>query len=626
MEVALAFALGLVAVALCVVVVASVAERFRVAPPLALILAGILISFIPGIPSYTLSPELVLVGILPPLLFSAAYNTSFIDFRANRRALISLSVGLVIFTTVVVGYAVWWALPGLSLAAGFAIGAIVAPPDAVAATAVARRVGMPRSIVRILEGESLVNDATALTALGTAILAMAGTVTALEIGTDFLLASVGGVVVGVAVSMVAIPIRKRLKTPAVATIFSFTLPYLAYVPAEKLHASGILAVVVAGLLIGHKAPITESGGARLMTESNWRSVSYLLENAVFFLIGMQLRQILQSVSQAGVPATTVIWVCAVAFIAVVVSRLVWVYGDGLIRRISPIRKGPAPPWRNLTVVGWAGMRGVVTLAAALSLPESTPYRPVLVLVAFVVVVGSISLLGSTLPWIVRQLKLAPPDPAEDALAEAALLDEAMKAGLARLDEASTDSDPDDVLARLRVRTDERSNSAWERVAVSRPDTETPIETYQRLRLEMLAAEREAVLAARDAGRATDEALRRVIRYLDVEEAMLDRSPTDTVKLDHELATPPTLARVCDHLLAARDDVTPKTPGACEECLDEGTTWVHLRLCLTCGHVGCCDSSVRRHATGHFHTVGHPVMRSAEPNERWRWCYSDEILG
>lgn len=622
-------ALALVGLAIVIVAVSAFANRFGMSPPLLLIVAGLGLSFVPFVPDYVLSPELVLVGILPPLLYSAAYNTSFIDFRANRRALISLSVGLVIFTTLIVGFVAAWLIPGLPLAAGFALGAIVAPPDAIAASAVARRVGMPRAIVNVLEGESLVNDATALTALRAAILAISGTFTIIEVSTDFLIAAVGGVVVGVIVAVIYSPIRKRVSNPSFETILSFTIPYIAYIPAEEIHASGVLAVVVTGLLVGHKAPFLQSGAARLTAEGNWRTVAFFLEQAVFLLIGLQLLAITEAVFTDSDNLRVVVLASTGVFIAVVISRIVWVLGDGLLARIPGLgRKRQVAPWSALIVVSWAGMRGVVTLAAALALPDTVPFRNLLILIACVVVVGSILIQGSSLPMLVRRLKLKPPDRAEDALQEAALLDLARKAGLEKLDATVDQRDPEEVVARLRARTEERSNAAWERLGRSTDGTETPIETYHRLRLDMLVAEREAVLTARDNRTANDDVVRSVIRILDVEEAMLDRALEGQVDESRELVAPAGIAQACEHLEAAalHPDPAPRTPGECEGCLRDGTTWVHLRKCLDCGTVGCCDSSVARHAERHFQETGHATMRSVEPGEAWRWCYVDELLG
>ncbi len=622
-------ALALVGIAVVIVAVSAFANRFGMSPPLLLIVVGLVLSLAPFVPDYVLSPELVLVGILPPLLYSAAYNTSFIDFRANRRALISLSVGLVIFTTIVVGFVAAWLIPGLPLAAGFALGAIVAPPDAIAASAIARRVGMPRAIVSVLEGESLVNDATALTALRAAILALSGAFTVLEVSRDFAVAAVGGVVIGVIVAAIYSPIRKRISNPSFETILSFTIPYIAYIPAEEIQSSGVLAVVVAGLLVGHKAPYLQSGAARLTAEGNWRTVSFFLEQAVFLLIGLQLLAIVEAVFTDSDDLRMVVFASAGVFIAVILARIVWVLGDGVLAHVPGIRsRRQAAPWSALIVVSWAGMRGVVTLAAALALPDSVPFRDLLTLIACVVVVGSILIQGSSLPMLVRRLKLRPPDRAEDALQEAVLLDKARKAGLERLDSSTGEGAPEAVIARLRVRTEERSNAAWERLSRSSDGAQTPIETYQRLRLEMLLAERDAVLSARADGTANDEVVRTVIRVLDVEEAMLDRALVGQVDESRDLVAPAGGAQLCDHLEASAGipDPASRTPGVCEGCLRDGTVPVHLRMCFTCGTVGCCDSSVARHAERHFKETGHPTMRSVEPGEAWRWCYIDELLG
>lgn len=630
-------ALALVGIALVVLAVTAAAERLRISPPLMLIAAGVVVALIGGSIAddysiFDVSPELVLIGILPPLLYSAAYNTSFVDFRRNRRALISLSVGLVVFTTFVVGFVAAWLLPGLPLAAGFALGAIIAPPDAVAATAVARRVRMPRSIVQLLEGESLVNDATALTAFRSAVIAIGGTVTAFQIGVLFVVAAAGGVVIGVVVALIYLPIRRRVKQPTVDTILSFTVPFIAYVPAEEVHASGVLAVVVAGLLVGHKAPLISSGTTRITAEANWRTVAFLLENAVFLLIGLQLPGIVQAIGPSSEDWLTIAIACVGIFIAAVLARVVWVFADGALSRIKIRgRQGRTIPWPELAVVSWAGMRGVVTLAGALLIPEepeTEPYRSVLILIAFAVVAGSILIQGSSLPWLVRRLSLKAPDPAEDALQEAALLDEASRAGQLKLEEITDPDDSAEVVARAKSRAVDRSNAAWERVAAANPTAETPMETYRRLRLGMLAAEREAVLQARDDGRTNDEVLKAVVRTLDIEEAMLDAPISEERESDEELVTPTLVARSCSHLAAAQrsEPPAPQTPGECGACIQEGTSWVYLRLCLTCGNVGCCDSSPRKHASAHHSETTHPVMQSAEQGEAWRWCFVDDILG
>ena len=615
-------AIWLVTGVIAVVAFSALAERMRTSAPLVLMVVGIAASFLPFVPELRLEPAIVLVGILPPLLYSAAYNTSFIDFRDKKFPIASLSVGLVIFTAVIVGLVASWLIPGLPLAAGIALGAVVAPPDAVAATAVARRVGMPTPVVQVLEGESLVNDATALTMLRSALVAIGGTVTVLQVGASFLLAAGGGVIVGVVVALLYTPIRRRISTPAFDTALSFTIPYVAFIPAEEVHASGVVAVVVAGLLIGHRAPETTSGTARLTTEANWRTVSFLLENAVFLLIGLQLPGLLEALGIDDLSGTTIALAAVGVYATTVATRFVWVYTTALVpRAFTDVQTDP----RERVVISWAGMRGVVTLAAALTLPESVPNRDVLVFIAFFVVVASLLIQGLSLPWLVRRLKLPPPDQAALALEEAALLDHATKAGTMRLDEVALDTDPQDVRERLRARTEDRRNAAWERVAQP-GGAETPVETYSRLRMEMLQAERRAVLEARDSDGYSDEVIRRVIRLMDVEEGMLDMGrDADGAERD-DLIAPANIAGTCAHLASAADVARPDEPIRCAGCVLEGTQWVHLRMCLTCGYVGCCDSSERRHAEGHFEDTGHPVMRSVEPGEAWRWCYIDELLG
>jgi CPA1 family monovalent cation:H+ antiporter len=614
-----------VALVVAVLVVTAAARKLDWSAPLCLIVVGIVASYIPGVPEYNLDPEVVLLGLLPPLLYATAIRTSLVDFRANRGTIALLSIGLVVFTTLVVGLVAWLVIPGLPLAAGFAIGAVVAPPDAVAATAVARRVGMPRRLVRLLEGESLVNDATALVALRTAIAAVAGSISLWQVGLDFLLAAGGGVIVGIAVGAAAAAVRTKLNDPVTDTAFSLAVPFIAYIPAEAIHGSGVLAVVLAGLILGHKAPSMLSGASRLASRLTWRTIQFLLENMVFLLIGLQVRRILAGVGRTGLSVGTLIAVCAAILGATILARIVWMICIGLMRRLANIK---AWPWPYSAVIAWAGMRGVVTLAAAFVLPADTPQRAVLVLAAFVVVAGTLIFQGTTLPVLVRQLKLPTPDPAVDALQEAAILNDMTRAALKRLEGVARPEDPPEVIERLRDKLQHRSDSAWEQLGRQSELAETPSDVHRRLRTAMLEAEREQLLAARDSGTADDIVLRRVLDALDIEESLLDRFEEQQVTVARELNTPEATAGSCEHLrrAKARSEPEPTSLEGCKECLIEGTTWVHLRKCLKCGHVGCCDSSPRRHATGHFHDTRHPVIRSIEPGENWRWCYADHLLG
>jgi len=621
-------AVEIVALVVAVLVVTVIARRFAWSAPLCLIVVGVGASYIPGVPEFHLDPEVVLLGLLPPLLYATAIRTSLVDFRKNRGPIASLSVGLVLFTTAVVGVVAWLVVPGLPLAAGFAIGAVVAPPDAVAATAVARQVGMPRKLVRLLEGESLVNDAAALVALRTAIAALAGSVSVWQAGGDFLLAAGGGLAVGVVVGVLAAMVRTKLDDPVTDTAFSLAVPFIAYLPTEAIHGSGVLAVVIAGLILGHKAPSMLSGASRLASRLNWQTIQFLLENMVFLLIGLQVRSILTEVGHSGFGPGTLIAVCAAILGATIIARIVWMIGVGVSKRITKRDKSKVWPWSYSAVISWAGMRGVVTLAAAFVLPADTPQRPVLVLAALIVVAGTLLLQGTSLPMLVRRLRLPAPDPAVDALQEAALLNDMTRAGLKRLDEAVRPEDPPEVIERLRDKVQQRTDSAWEQLGQQSELKETPSDVHRRLRTAMLEAEREQLLAARDAGTADDEVLRRVLDALDIEESLLDRFAEQNVMTGRELNTPAASAGFCEHLdrVKAKDEPEPSSERTCEECVAEGTTWVHLRKCLKCGHVACCDSSPRRHASAHFRNTRHPVMRSIEPGENWRWCFADQLLG
>jgi Na+/H+ antiporter len=625
-------ALSLAALAVVVIVVVEACRRFDLPAPLVLVALGAGASFLPFVPQVHLTSEVVLVGLLPPLLYSAALQTSLVDFNTNRRAILLLSIGLVAFTTVGVAGVAHLVIPAISWPAAFALGAVVAPPDAVSATAIARRIGIPRRIVTILEGESLLNDATALVALRTAV-GVGGTVTVLGVGVDFLVAAVGGVLVGVLLYLVIGKVRRRIDDPVIDTSLSLVTPFVAYVAAEEIHGSGVLAVVVAGLLLGHRSPVLQSATSRIAERLNWRTISFLLENSVFVLIGLQARWIISDVDASGVPVLDVVKLCVSTFVAVVVLRLVWVFpARVLLVRPEPDREtGEHPSWRSTAVLGWSGMRGVVTLAAAFAIPDTKAftYRETLILTALVVAAGTLFVQGSTLPWLVRRLRLPAPDPREDALARAALFEKSTAAGLERLEEHIGDEDPFDTVGALRARAAQRNTAAWERLGGNSSSDETPSEAYSRLRLEMLDAERAKVLHVRGTGKIPHEVVEDVLTALDIEESMLDIRTERLAELENAQTVSGIAGTIapCDHLEAAPRDVESAVEGECEDCVRDGfTQWVHLRKCLTCGHLGCCDSSPRRHASAHFDEVEHPVMRSAEPGEEWRWCFVDSRLG
>jgi CPA1 family monovalent cation:H+ antiporter len=619
-------ALTLLALVALIIGVSALARRYGASAPLVLTAVGILMSFVPGVPEIQVTPELILLGILPPLLYAAAIRTSLVDLGANKNVIALLSVGLVAFTAAGVGLVTWW-LMGIPFSAAIALGAVVAPPDAVAATSVARRIGLPRRVVTILEGESLFNDATAITILRTAIVAIGGAVTALDVGLEFLREAGFGILVGLGVAWVLGHVRRRVTDTMTDTAISFMAPWLAYLPAELVHGSGVLAVVIAGVLLGHKAPMIQTAQSRLAERINWTTIQYLLENAVFLILGLQAHKIVEDVVNSSLGLPRAILVAVVVFLTVVVLRPVWILSFGVILQLTPGLNRPDAFWRNGSVLSWAGMRGVVTLAAALLLPEGTPYREVLVFVAMAVVVGTLLIQGLTLPAVARALGVHGPDPREDALQSASVLEHAVTKGNEELERLADDTTPPQVIDQLRAVGQRRTHLAWERLGETRDDQPSPNEAYRRLRRKMLKAERQEVLRIRDSGNVDHEVLDEVMQTLDLEESMLTIADDRTERYEGRLILTPEAQRGdCDHLREAPQKARPNTPEGCGDCLREGLVWVNLRMCLTCGNVGCCDSSIGNHATKHFQKTDHPVMRSFEPGEAWRWCYVDELLG
>ncbi|AQP48026.1 Na+/H+ antiporter [Tessaracoccus aquimaris] len=604
----------LVAIAITVIAGTALSERLRIAAPMLLIAVGIVASYLPFIPEIHLEPEVVLLGLLPPLLYSTAIQTSLLDVRANVGNVLQLSVVLVVVTTAAVACVVMWLLPSVGWPVAVAIGAVVAPPDAVAATAVARRIGLPRRVVTILEAESLLNDATALVALRTAIAAIAATVSVGAIEFDFLRAAGGGLIIGLLVFIVVAWVRRRLENPLLDTAVSFVTPFAAYLIAERIHSSGVIAVVVAGILLGHKAPIIQNARSRITETITWRTIAFLLENAVFLLIGLQTRSILAAIAESDLSIGRVILVCLAVLACVIVVRVGFVFAQ------QGIRDAFRPPSERMPrsssfVIGWAGMRGVVTLAAALLIPETVPHHEVLLLIALTVVVGTLFGQGLTLPLITRALKVDAPDPASDALARATVLQQAADAGLRRLNELDFD-DQTGVVDQIRTRLDQRTFAAWERLSTT-TGAESPSDLYARIRIEMIDAERARVLEIRSEGRVPSDVVREVLGMLDLEESMIDVSAET-----REFVRAAPLGEDggdCPDLLDYPAVETAKD-AFCQRCRDEGTHTVALRQCLVCGNVACCDSSPGQHATAHFHDTGHAVMESAEPGENWRWCY------
>jgi Na+/H+ antiporter len=516
--------LTLLALVLGSLAITAVCRRCDVSAPLVLVVAGIAASFLPGDEAVELNPDVVLLVVLTPLLYSAALESSYLDIRANIRPIGLLAVGLVAFTTVVVGLVAWWAVPGLSLPAALVLGAVVAPPDAVSAIAVGRRLGLPRRVMTILGGESLVNDATALTLFRVFVAAAAGTgVTLLDAAWMLVLAAVGGTGIGLAIGWLVHRIRLRLDDPRVESALGLVVPFTVYLLAEEAHTSGVLAVVVAGLYLGLHSP--ETGYAtRLQEQAVWQASDTILESVVFALIGLQLRAVLAQAGDPGPLLLTGVLVTAAAILA----RIVWVFPSTYLPRLlfrGVRERDPPPRWQVPAVVSWAGMRGVVTLAAAFAVPPEVPGRETIVFLAFFVTVATLLLHGLTLPVVIRRLGVRDSGGQADVLAEAQAQSAALRAAVTRLDELTADADPATrhTAEKLRRFAELSANSVWEQLG--RPESEageSPGAAYRRLRREMLVQERNEFVKHRDRGEIDDEILRRVLRRIDLEEAMLDR--------------------------------------------------------------------------------------------------------
>ncbi|MDI3385931.1 Na+/H+ antiporter [Streptomyces sp. B-S-A8] len=509
--------------------VAGAARRTPVPAPLLLVAAGLAVSYVPGVPPYELDPHVVLPLLLPPLLYTAGVESSYLDLRANWRPVALLSVGYVLFATLVVGYAVHLLVPGLPLAVAFVLGAVIAPPDAVAATAIARRVGLPSRITTILQGESLVNDATAITAYKVALAAAVGEGAGWAGGiAEFAVAALGGVGVGLVLMVPLHWLRTHLKEALLQNTLSLLIPFVAYAAAEEVHASGVLAVVVVALYLGHRSWQVDFA-TRLQEAAVWKMVAFVLESAVFALIGLQLPVVLRDLG--AYEGARALWYAVAVFLVVVAVRFVWVYPATLLPRVLSrrIREREADQnWTGPLVVGWAGMRGVVSLAIAFSIPltlddgEPFPGRNLVLFLTFTTVIGTLVVQGLTLPWLIRVLKVRGRDERAETLAEAQAQSEASRAAERRLEELLADERnalPGPLADRLRTVLERRRNAVWERLGTTNALTgESADDTYRRLSRETLAAERAVFVQLRDRRRIDDEMLRTLLRRLDLEEA------------------------------------------------------------------------------------------------------------
>ena len=514
---------------LAVAGLALVARRLHIPYPILFVLGGLLLALIPGVPRVTLNPELVFLFFLPPLLFPAALFTSWRDFHANLRTISLLAVGLVLITTVAIAFLAHHFM-NLPLAAGFVLGAIVSPPDAIAATAIADRLRVPRRIVTVLEGESLVNDATALVAYRFAITAVVtGSFSLGHASVKFLVVSLGGIALGLAVGWLAAWFHKRVQDAPIEITVSLLTPFAAYLPAERLGISGVLSVVTAGLYLGWRLPEITDFQTRLDARPVWETVEFILNGLVFILIGLQLPAVLVAASSDHLPKNQLIWYALLISLAVIIVRVAWVFPATYLPRLlfKSIRaRDPYPSWRHVTIVAWTGMRGVVSLAAALALPFKNddgtlfPGRDLILFLSFVIILATLVVQGLSLPPLIRWLGVKEDDSLKREEREARLT--ANKAALARLREVA-EKDPTKAEASKRVRIEyEDRIRQLEATESDHPSRRLRLfsEEYERLSREGLQQERDTILQLRNQNVINDEVLRRIQLDIDLAEARL----------------------------------------------------------------------------------------------------------
>ena len=476
-----------------------VAALGRLPPSILLVAGGLALGFVPGLPHLTLPPDLVLVAILPPLLYSAAFFTGLRDLRANLRPISLLAIGLVAVTTVGVAVVAHSAIGGLSWAGAFTLGAIVSPTDALAATEVARRVGAPRRVVSIIEGESLVNDGIALVLYKTAVTAaVAGTFSLWDASWHLVVNVIGGIAVGLAVGWVVRQVRRRVDDTPTEVAIALLSGYLAYLPAAALGVSGVLAAVTIGVYMGWYTPQLTNVQTRLSGNAFWEILVFLVNALLFALIGLQLHDILDRLNVTGSLIADAAYVTA----AVIVLRIVWVPIFTYVPRFlfrSVRERDPYPPWQAPTVIAWAGIRGAVSLAAALALPSTLANRDLIVFLTFAVILVTLVGQGLTLPLLIRAIRIPDDGGADREDAKARI--QASEAALARLEElAEEDWVRADTVERLRGSYRFRSNRFRARYqGVDDDGVEERSAQFQRLRRELLEAERQAVLALRNEG-------------------------------------------------------------------------------------------------------------------------------
>jgi Na+/H+ antiporter len=516
--------LVLISLLVAVAGLAAAARAVNVPYPIVLVVGGLALGFVPGLPEVELEPDLVLVIFLPPLLYSAAFFANLHDLKRDMRAISLLAIGLVLATMCVVAVVAHAVVDGLPWGAAFALGAIVAPTDPVAATTVARRLAVPRRLVSIIEGESLVNDGTALVAYRVAVAAaVGGSFSLLDAGLEFVAGAIAGVAIGLAVGWVISEIRRRLDDVLVEITISLLSGYAGYLPAEAIDASGVLAAVTVGIVLGWRAPRISTARMRLQGYAVWDTLVFLLNALLFVLVGLQLPLILDQLS--GEPAGTLIGQAAAVSVAVILTRLTWMNTMPFVIRAldrRPQQRARRQGWRFRMIGAWSGMRGSVSLAAALALPADFPRRDVVILLTFAVIFSTLVLQGLTLPALIRRLAVR--DDGADEREDLAGRRAAVDAALAAIEElAAREWTREDTADRMRRAYEYRRSRLAARAGETEDGDgyETRAVKYQKMVRQVLDAQRAEIVRLRDSGVISNEVMHRLERELDLEDERLE---------------------------------------------------------------------------------------------------------
>ncbi|GAA1161250.1 cation:proton antiporter [Ornithinicoccus hortensis] len=550
----------------------AVARHFLWPAPLLVTGVALVVAGIPGLPAFTIDSHVILTLVLPPLLYSAALDVSLLNFTRSRKHISRLGVGLVAVTAGVVGIVGYLLVPDMTLPAALLLGAIVAPPDAVSAAAIGRRLGLPRHVMTVLSGESLINDAASLTLFKVFLLIIGGTsLTVLDDLGIFVTAVLVGVLVGLVLGVVFHWIRMRIDDPVVETMLGLLVPFLAYIGAEEMQGSGVLAVVAAGLWIGFNSPKT-GYAARITERPVWSAIDLLLESFVFALIGLQMKPIAEALDSSGRGVWNTVWIAVVVLIVVILIRPAFIFGtyhlsrfrsnsreqrrvravERASRRVESRNRPPRVPkplgrkllqaepemtWQELTVLSWTSMRGVVTLAAAAAVPVVTdsgnrvPGHDVIIFVAFFVTIGTLLLQGLTLPFVIRRLGVTDPEQDKrDREQERALLRITITESVEYLethrDELTKTFDGpllDRLLKGMRQRIEWQEQESRLEAQEDRQLDRRGLQYRGELRRKMLRRQRDVLVRERDKGSIDEEVMREVLKGLDAEELALDTS-------------------------------------------------------------------------------------------------------